>query len=173
MKLVVCALDDVQDMSARHRPQAVVSLLSPDQPAPPTPPGASRLVLSFHDIAAPQPGLTAPDPAAVARLLDFCAGRGEEVTVLLHCWMGISRSPAAAFILACAAAVTVREDDIAWALRQGAPAATPNPLLISLADARLGRGGRMVAAVSRIGPGCDASRGAPFELDTARLGPRP
>jgi predicted protein tyrosine phosphatase len=148
----------------------MVSLLSPDQPAPSAPGEPPRLVLRFHDIAAPQGTLTAPDAGAVARLLEFAAARGPAETVLVHCWMGISRSPAAAFILACAAAAATPEVAIAWTLRRAAPTATPNPLLVRLADAHLGRGGRMVEAVSWIGRGREAARGAPFELDTTRLG---
>jgi hypothetical protein len=44
--------------------------------------------------------------------------------------------------------------------------------MVSLADAHLERGGRMIAAVSRIGQGRAAPRGAPFELDTALFEPR-
>jgi predicted protein tyrosine phosphatase len=170
MKLVVCGLDDIEEMASRHRPDAVLGLLSPDEPAPRVAGDPPQLVLRFHDIGAPQEGLTAPDAAAVARLLDFAAERRPEDTMLVHCWMGISRSPAAAFVLACVIAPAVPEEDVAWALRRAAPTATPNPLVVSLADAQLGRGGRMVAAVSLIGRGREAARGAPFELDTARIG---
>jgi predicted protein tyrosine phosphatase len=169
MKLLVCPFDDVQEIAARHRPHAMVSLLAPDQPPPPPTHEMARLLLRFHDILEPQENLIAPDAAAMARLLDFAAGRAAAETVLVHCWMGVSRSPAAAFILACAAAPTVGEGDIAWALRRAAPTASPNPLMVSLADAHLGRGGRMVAAASQIGRGREAARGAPFELDTDRL----
>src|SRR5579859_2172189 len=151
MKLVVSALDDVAEMVRRHRPDAIVSLLSPDQPAPAVAGRAPRVVLRFHDIATPHQGLTAPDAGVVARLLEFGGARSAGETLLLHCWMGISRSPAAAFILACAAAPTTPEGEIAWALRRAAPAATPNPLLVSLADRHLARRGRMVSAISQIG----------------------
>jgi len=169
MKLVVCALHDVADMARRHSPQSVVSILSADQPAPEIAGSAARLVLRFNDIVAPREGLTAPGVAAVTRLLEFAAAREAGETLLVHCWMGISRSPAAAFVLACAAAPATPEAEIAWALRRAAPAATPNPALVSLADRLLERGGRMVAAVSLIGRGCESAAGAAFELDTAML----
>jgi predicted protein tyrosine phosphatase len=167
MKLVVCALNDVTEMVRRHAPDAVVSLLSADQPAPHVAGGAPRLVLRFHDIATPRRGLTAPGAAAVGRLLELGGARRAGETVLLHCWMGISRSPAAAYILACAAAPETPEEEIAWVLRRAAPAATPNPRLVSLADRHLARRGRMVSAISQIGRGREAALGAPFELDTA------
>lgn len=169
MKLLVCALEDMAEVARRHPPDGVVSLLSRDQTAPPVIGGPPQLALRFHDIAAPREGLTAPDACAVTRLLEFGAARRAGETLLVHCWLGISRSPAAAFILACAAAPATPEEEIAWALRRAAPAATPNPLLVSLADPLLGRCGRMVAAVSMIGRGCESARGAPFELDTAML----
>jgi predicted protein tyrosine phosphatase len=167
MKLVVCALHDVAEAARRHSPEGVVSLLSPDQPAPEIVGHAARLVLRFHDIAAPGEGLTAPDAGMVARLLEFAAARGAGETLLLHCWMGISRSPAAAFILACAALPAAPEQEIAQALRAASATATPNPLMVSLADRHLGRCGRMAEAVSLIGRGCESAGGVPFELDTA------
>jgi predicted protein tyrosine phosphatase len=171
MRLVVCPLDQVQDMVRRHRPHAVVSLL--DQPPPPLDGDLARLVLRFHDIAEPQEGLVAPDAAHIIRLLTFAAARGPEETVLLHCWMGVSRSPAAAYILACAAAPAISEVQIARALREAAPGATPNPLMVSLADTHLGRGGRMTAAIALIGRGREEASGVPFELDTASFDSAP
>jgi predicted protein tyrosine phosphatase len=169
VKLVVCALADAPKMARRHAPDGIVSLLSEAQTPPRLVGEAPRLALRFHDIAAPRRGLTAPDADAVARLLEFAAARGREGTLLVHCWMGISRSPAAAFILACAAAPATPEEGIARALRRAAPTATPNPLLVSLADRHLGREGRMTAAIALIGRGRETARGAPFELDTALL----
>ena len=167
MKLVVCALHDVAEVARRHSPDAIVSLLSTDQPAPEVAGQIPHLVLRFHDIATLHEGLTAPDAGVVARLLEFAGPRRAGETLLLHCWMGISRSPAAAFILACAAAPATPEEQIALALRRAAPTATPNPLLVSLADRQLGRRGRMVAAIAMIGRGRETARGDPFELDTA------
>jgi predicted protein tyrosine phosphatase len=172
MRLVVCALHDLAETARRHSPDGVVSLLSAHQPAPEAVGHAARLVLRFHDIAAPRDGLTAPNAGMVARLLEFAAERRAGETLLLHCWMGISRSPAAAFILACAAAPATPEEEIARALRRASPTATPNPLLVSLADRHLGRRGRMVEAVSLIGRGCESARGVPFELDTGMLANR-
>jgi predicted protein tyrosine phosphatase len=169
VKLVVCALHDVADMARRHSPHGVVSLLSPGQPVPDFAKNARHLILRFHDIAEPREGLTAPDIEAVGRLLAF-GGQGRAGdTLLVHCWMGISRSPAAAFVLACAAAPRASEMEVARALRRTAPAATPNPALVRLADGLLARDGRMVAAASSIGRGCESGAGAPFELDTTLL----
>ncbi len=165
MKLVVCALADLERELGRSRPAGVISLLSPDQPAPDTPGDAARLVLRFNDITEPAAGLTPPDADMVARLLAFGASFEPYETLLLHCWMGISRSPAAAFILACAQDPATPEARIAATLRQAAPSATPNALLVRLADDQLGRRGRMSATILAIGRGREAPAGDPFELE--------
>jgi predicted protein tyrosine phosphatase len=165
MTLLVCPLSQVEAARALHRPSHLVSLLSPASPAEawPVADGAS-LRLAFHDIAEPREGFTPPDAAQVARLLDFAAGWDAARPMLVHCWAGVSRSTAAAFVIACQRVPRRSERDIAQALRAAAPYATPNPLLVSLADASLGRDGRMSAAIGEIGRGADAFEGALFEL---------
>ncbi|TCS17454.1 hypothetical protein [Caulobacter sp. BK020] len=165
MTLLVCPLSQVETARALHRPSHLVSLLSPASAAEawPVADGAC-LRLAFHDIAEPREGFTAPDTALVARLLDFAAGWDAVRPMLVHCWAGVSRSTAAAFIIACQRAPGRSERDIARALRLAAPYATPNPLLVSLADAALGRAGRMSAAIAEIGRGAETSEGALFEL---------
>jgi predicted protein tyrosine phosphatase len=161
--LIVCQLDAVADQIEAHRHARLISLLSPTGVEPPVWSGP-RLSLRFHDIAEPRDGLTAPDAEMVDRLLAFGAAWAEPGPLLVHCWLGISRSTAAAYILACALDPSRSEQEVAQALRSAAPEATPNPLLVRLADARLGREGRMNAAIAEIGRGCDAAQGAPFTL---------
>jgi predicted protein tyrosine phosphatase len=57
------------------------------------------------------------------------------------------------------------EGAVALELRRASPIATPNIRLVSVADALLGRGGRMVAAVEAIGRGETAIEGVPFRLE--------
>jgi predicted protein tyrosine phosphatase len=165
VRLAVCALADLDAEVERLSPAGVVSLLGPGQPAPEVRTDAARLLLWFNDIGGPTPGFVAPTREMVADLLAFADALPTAGVLLIHCWMGISRSPAAAYILACAQAPERSEDWIAQVLRKAAPSATPNPLLVALADEALGREGRMRAAVARIGRGCDAATGLPFELD--------
>jgi predicted protein tyrosine phosphatase len=135
----------------------------------PTPPaGVAHLTQRFHDIAEPRPDLIAPGRAMIAELLAFGAAWTEPAPLLIHCWMGISRSPAAALALACAARPELEEMLIAEALRRASPSATPNPLIVALADDLLGRQGRLIAAAAAIGRGADAARGAPFRLAARR-----
>ena len=61
----------------------------------------------------------------------------------MHCWFGVSRSPAAAYVAACALAPD--QDEAAFAdsaLRRAAPFATPNRRIVALGDALLAREGR-------------------------------
>ena len=60
--------------------------------------------------------------------------------MVIHCFAGVSRSTAAAFIAACALAPKRDEFDVARALRAASPTATPNARLVALADRALGGG---------------------------------
>ena len=54
--------------------------------------------LSIHDIAEPIDGHVAPDAAHVAQLLAFATAWDRRGAMVIHCWAGISRSTAAAFV---------------------------------------------------------------------------
>lgn len=142
---------------ARARVDHVLALISPE--AEP----ASRLdattVLRFNDIVAPRPGLITPNEAMIRTIIDLGAALPKNATLLVHCFAGVSRSPAAAYVLACAAARPGDEFELARRLRAASPRATPNALMVALADQMLGRGGAMGAAIASIGRGEDAFEG--------------
>ncbi|SCX29916.1 putative protein tyrosine phosphatase [Agrobacterium sp. DSM 25558] len=81
--------------------------------------------------------------------------------------MGVSRSPAAAIIVALA--VQPEQDDAALAarLRTVSPYATPNARIIEIGDRLLGRGGALIAAIKTIGRGADTDGNVPFVLPIA------
>jgi predicted protein tyrosine phosphatase len=87
-----------------------------------------------------------------------------QAPLLIHCWAGISRSTAAAFISLCALNPETDERELAHALRIASPTAYPNRRLVTLADAVLARQGRMLTAVERIGRGQLADEAAVFAL---------
>jgi len=124
---------------------------------------ARHLRLAFHDIAMPTPDLIAPDEGALQAILDFGRACVPERPLLIHCWAGISRSSAAAYVIACDRNPGF-EDAIADELRRRSPVVTPNRLMVQLADDLLGRDGAMVAAIARIGRGADAFEGTPYQL---------
>jgi predicted protein tyrosine phosphatase len=166
MQLHVCSLSKLDTVASAIRPNRVVSLVRLD-PMVATPDGIApehHLRLSFHDITTPQAGMVPPTEKHVIELLAFARDWDRRAPMLIHCFAGISRSTAAAFIVACALQPATEEERIADALRAASSSATPNARLVAIADSALGRYGRMVAAVRRIGRGADAFEGQPFSL---------
>jgi predicted protein tyrosine phosphatase len=124
-----------------------------------------HLTLHFHDISEPLQGYVAPCERHVAEALAFAAA--DDRPMLVHCYAGVSRSTATAYAIACAREPERDEFELAWTLRRLSPTATPNRLVVRLADAALGRRGRMVDAIAAIGRGRDAFEGAAFALSPA------
>jgi predicted protein tyrosine phosphatase len=85
--------------------------------------------------------------------------------MVVHCFAGISRSTAGAFVAACAINPDRDEREIAQAIRNASSTAQPNARIVSIADRLLKRHGRMVRAVETLGPAEIASEGIPFRLD--------
>ncbi|MBV8511030.1 MAG: protein tyrosine phosphatase [Xanthobacteraceae bacterium] len=162
----VCSLarlhSTIVETGARH----VVTLLGVEDEVvlPADVPVGNHLRLQVHDITDPMDGYVIPQIEHVERLLHFVQRWRRDAPMVIHCYAGISRSTAAAFIAACALAPERDEAAIADALRAASPSATPNPLFVAIADRMLGRDGRMVAAIARIGRGADAFEGTPFCL---------
>ena len=157
MRLIVCPGSAVETLLAREPVDHVLTLVSPDAEI-----GARAVpatVLRFNDILEPRPGLVAPDAEMVHAIIALGRELPVDATLLVHCFAGVSRSPAAAYVLACAASVRGDELAIAQRLRADSPKATPNALMVSLADEILQRGGAMRAAIAAIGRGVDAYEG--------------
>jgi predicted protein tyrosine phosphatase len=163
----VCSLarlyDTVEETGALH----IVTLLKDtDRVArPKTIPEANHLVLGMDDICVAMDGYVIPCDEHVTRLIEFVRGWDRAKPMVVHCYAGISRSTAGAYVAACA--LNPRRDEMAIAreLRRASPTATPNARIVSLADRVLGRDGRMVAAIDSIGRGEMAYEGTPFRLD--------
>ncbi len=125
---------------------------------------ARHRIVEFSDIVAPTDGHVAPAEAHVGELLAFVGDWRRDKPLVIHCYAGISRSTAAAFVAACALKPERDEAEVARALRKASPSATPNRLIVEIADRLLGRDGRMVAAIAAIGRGAEAFEGEPFCL---------
>lgn len=163
----VCPLSKVEATVASTRAERLLSLLAPGtaMTRPAAIIEANHLLLSLHDIAEPQEGMTLPGEAHMRTLLDFAQSWNRAKPLVINCYAGISRSTASAYIIAAALQPSRDEGELAQALRLASPSATPNPRLIALADAMLGRQGRMVEAIRSIGRGADAFEGVPFVLE--------
>jgi predicted protein tyrosine phosphatase len=125
---------------------------------------ARHVRLDLDDIPRPMPGYVAPNARHIADLIRFARAWGGRGPAVIHCWAGISRSTAAAFISLCALNPGVPEQLIANLLRETSPTAYPNRLMIALGDLALQRDGRMMEAVELIGRGEVASEAHPFSL---------
>ena len=162
----ICSLARLNDTVSACRARHVVTLVR-DESRLFRPPGVdpdNHLWLQMDDIADPIDGLIAPSEEHVQRLVDFVTRWDRAEPLVVHCFAGISRSTAAAFIAACALAPERDEAEIAVRIRNASPTASPNPRLVALGDAYLGRHGRMVRAVKQIGLGEPAYEAEPFDL---------
>jgi predicted protein tyrosine phosphatase len=125
----------------------------------------NHLVLNVDDIAVPIDGFVAPDAVHVERLIEFVGQWDRAAPMVVHCFAGISRSTAGAYVAACALNPARDEREIAWAIRRASATAQPNARIVSIADRLLKRDGRMVHAIETIGPADAALEGHPFRLD--------
>jgi predicted protein tyrosine phosphatase len=143
-----------------------VSILDERTPLlrPPSIPASRHLHLEFHDIAEPAPGYRSASAADIGRLIDFVGSWDAERPLVIHCFAGISRSTASAFIALCAIDAARDEAKAAALLRRMSPTAFPNPLMVRLADGIMHRGGRMSAAIAAMEPPVGAIESEPFAL---------
>ena len=100
----VCALRHVPEMlkhtGARHLISAINAYFLPETPTAIS--SDRHLKLDMNDIVGAQPDLVLPNTGHVTKLLDFVRGWDQQAPILIHCYSGLSRSTAAAFIALCA-----------------------------------------------------------------------
>ncbi|PYF04077.1 putative protein tyrosine phosphatase [Rhodopseudomonas faecalis] len=126
---------------------------------------ANHLRVEMDDITDELDGFNAPSLDHIAMVLDFVRGWDRAAPLVVHCYAGISRSTASAFLAACALNPHRDEITIARQIRQASPSAFPNRRIVELADRALGRQGRMLRALDAIGPGTAVLEGAPFRVE--------
>ena len=163
--LIVSPLSRIGEMAVRHRCREMVSLLAKNQAfhRPAVIAADRHLLLGVNDISfAGNAALIAPQEEHVRAIVDFSHSWDRTAPLLVHCWMGVSRSPAAAAILALAVEPEQDEMDLARRLRAASAYVTPNARLIEIGDHLLSRGGRLIAAIKAIGRGAEADGNAPF-----------
>jgi predicted protein tyrosine phosphatase len=151
--LTICGLDELDSHGARDVTH-ILSILDPNWPEPTafgdfTP--HVRATLYFHDAIEPAPGIILPRAEHVDTILAFGRDLGDDLGhLLIHCHAGISRSTAAMAMILAQAFPREDEDSIVERLLQIRPQAWPNSRMIGFADERLGRDGRLVAAVNKL-----------------------
>ena len=166
-RIHVCPLSQVPSIVKAVGARSLVTLINQDTPVvrPREIAPDRHLFIAVSDIVAATDGHIVPAETHVDDLLGFVRQWDRAEPLLIHCYAGVSRSTAAAFIAACALNPERQEEEIARAIRRHSPTATPNAKLVAIADAILGRSGRMTAAVEKIGQGHSCFEGVPFALD--------
>jgi predicted protein tyrosine phosphatase len=163
----VCSLARLHDTVSHTRASHIVTLLRTvdivERPRSIAP--GNHLILGMDDISTPLDGYTHPAEEHVVELVEFVRRWDRRAPLVMHCYAGISRSTAGAFISACALNPGRDETGIAQIIRRSSATAMPNIMLVSHADRILKRNGRMVEAVMTLGPGLPAHEGEPFRLD--------
>ena len=164
--IVVCPLSRLEAVVEQHRPERLISVIANGGRVtrPAIIAADNYLHVAINDIAVAQGGMILPGEAHVRRILDFAAEWDRQRPMVVHCFAGISRSTATAYMIAAAANPARDEAELAHLLRWNSPSATPNARMIALADQILQRDGRMVRAIQAIGRGADAFEGEPFTL---------
>lgn len=153
--ILITSLERMVYALARREPTHMISLLTEAHmigtPRPLAP--DRHLKMAIDDIAAPEPDRVTPARAHVDALLDFIDRWNGDGLLLIHCYAGISRSAAAAYITQCHFNPHGTEERLARVLRRAGGHLQPNPLLVRHGDEALARGGRMTRAVEALGPG--------------------
>ena len=126
---------------------------------------ANHLKVQMDDIIEAMDGFVAPSDSHIEQVLNFVRGWDRSSPLVVHCYAGISRSTASAFAAACALNPHRDETSIARQIRAASPIASPNRLIVSLADKALGRDRRMLRALDEMGPGSMMVEGRPFRVD--------
>jgi predicted protein tyrosine phosphatase len=126
---------------------------------------ANHLRVSMDDITEVMDGFLAPSDAHIEKVLNFVRGWDRSAPMVVHCYAGISRSTASAFAAACMLNPHRDEISIARQIRAASAIASPNRLIVGLADKALGRDGRMLRALDEMGPGNMMVEGRPFRID--------
>ena len=127
-RLHVCSLARIGDTVAKTGARSLVTLLSPGTPVerPEKIAPDRHLYLAVSDIVAPLPGQVLPDRGHLDELIDFVLAWDRAEPMVIHCYAGVSRSTAAAYIAACALNPRRDEFEAARAIRAASPTATPN-----------------------------------------------
>lgn len=166
-RIHVCSLARQEDTIAAARAGHLVSLVREDFAVarPAHIPAERDLHIGVSDINVPADGYTLAQDTHIAALLSFIRDWDRRESMVMHCFAGISRSTAAAFIAMCALRPEADERSLAGLLRERSPTASPNMRLVSLADTALARRGRMLAAIEQLGPARDCAEGLPFHIE--------
>lgn len=153
--LVLSSLERVKEAYNKYAPTRVISLLSEDELMP----VFEGLDPAHHLKLYVERDACAKTISKAARrraecIITFGRAWDGQGNILVHCYHGVSRSTAAAYIIACLMQPSMEEAALAQQLRDAAPHADPCPLIVAYADEILHRNGRMLDAIEDISLPC-------------------
>ena len=159
--IVVSSLGQSEEAFRRYKPSHVISILDNNEASTPafaalSPENHVKLIENCSQAA----NCNNQDSRG-QKLIDLARRWDRNAPILIHCHQGVARSMAAAYIIMCVVEEGRPETEIAARLRSSAPHADPNLLLISEADAILGRNDRMIEAILDLCP-CSSTVDAPI-----------
>lgn len=162
-------MQQIDDTIAATGATRLISVVNPHlMPATPAPIDPSlHLRLPISDARPPRGTSVHPARPMIEQLIAFVHAWPQDFPLLIHCFSGLNRSPAAAYIALCALNPEVPETLIAYRLRAASETAAPNRTMVGLADLVLHRNGHLLSAVELIGPGQPAAEGRPFMLSAS------
>lgn len=165
-RICVTPLSSLKETIVRSEAKNLMSLMGPGKTRPrPNSITGSYLALEFNDISTQETnGLIAPSREHVDQIINFALDWDRKSPLIIHCWMGISRSTAAAAIVSAVLCRDARIERIARAMRIASPMATPNSLMIQHGDEALDLGGKLISTIANIGRGAEAKEGRPFSF---------
>ena len=152
----VCGIEELPGHGERGVGH-VLSILDPGTPEPEAfraYPAHRRVTLRFHDAVSPNEKMVLPEQGDVAAILEFgaqaAADEAEELHILVHCHLGISRSTAALTTLLAQARPEMPSEEVVEHVYGLRKQAWPNSRMIAFADTLLDRGGSLSEAVRRL-----------------------
>lgn len=166
--IVISPYDDIAAAVERYRPTSAISILDQGEPPPVItrlPPGQHlKLCLSMASAEMVEPPCPEQEDRRIRELIAFAENIDWSHALLIHCRLGLSRSPAAGFIIQCALSPDRDEAHIAEELRACSDKVEPSLMMVAKADEILDRDGRMIDAIDSIGFGSSCIAGEAFEI---------
>ncbi len=167
--IAVCSMQRIDETIAATGATRLISIVNAHlmPPTPSTIAPANHLKLPMTDARPPRGGGQHPSRPMIEQLVEFIRDWPQDAPLLIHCFSGLNRSPAAAYIALAALNPDVPETLIAYRLRAASETAAPNITMVGVADLVLVRSGHLLSAIELIGPGQPAAEGRPFTLSAS------
>lgn len=152
--------------------QDIPNLISIMNPSPieeqNSPKVQNDLSLRFDDIDGELEGYSSPRPEHIQQVIDFFDEWDCQSQMLIHCYAGQCRSPAAA-IIGLLRKFPNQETAVVSAVREAGSCFFPNPLMIQLGDHLLGCQGRLFKAVQHMRAPTRKSNTSPIPIELANV----